>query len=165
MRIVSALLPHAPLSLLLLVIWLLLNDSLAPGQILLGGVFAFLIPLFTKRFWPEPALFKRPVRALRLTGLVLYDIIVANFAVSRIVLGPTKAVKPAFVQVPLDLKADFSITLLASVISLTPGTLSADVNAERSHLLVHALSEEDPETLVRHIKVRYEAPIKEILEC
>lgn len=158
-------LPHPRLSLLLLVIWLLLNDSMAPGQILLGTALGFLIPLFTKRFWPEATELRRPFLALRLAGLVLYDIVIANFVVARIVLGPAADIKPTFVRVPLDVKGDFAVTLLMGVISLTPGTVSAELNADRRYLLVHALSEEDPDSLVRQIKNRYEALIKEIFPC
>lgn len=161
----TTLLPQPLLSLLLLVIWLLLNDSLSAGQILLGASLGLLIPLFTKRFWPEMAELRRPLLALRLAGLVLYDIIIANFVVSRIVLGPSDAMKPTFVRLPLDLKGDFAVTVLIGVISLTPGTVTAELDADRRYLLVHALSEEDPESLVRQIKTRYEAPIKEILAC
>lgn len=161
----SALLPHPLLSLLLLLIWLLLNDSLAPGQILLGAALGLLIPFFTKRFWPDRAHFRRPVLAVQLAGRVLLDIVVANFIVMRIVLGPREAIKPAFVRVPLDLTGEFGITALASVISLTPGTVSAELDADHRHLLVHALSEENPDALVRQIKTRYEAPIREIFTC
>lgn len=158
-------LPHPLMSLSLLLIWLLLNDSLAPGQILLGGILGLIIPLFTSRFWPDMAHFRRPALALRLLVRVLEDIVVANFTVTRIVLGPRAAIKPAFVLVPLDVKGDFAVTVLASVISLTPGSVSARLDGERRHLLVHALSEEDPDRLVALIKTRYEAPIKEIFEC
>jgi multicomponent K+:H+ antiporter subunit E len=153
------------MSLLLLVIWLLLNDSLAPGQILLGTALGLLIPLFSKRFWPETAQVKQPLLALRLVARVIYDIVIANFVVSRLVLGPSDAVKPTFVRVPLDVQGDFAITALLSVISLTPGTVSAELDAEHRYVLVHALSEEDPESLIRQIKTRYEAPIKEMLAC
>jgi multicomponent K+:H+ antiporter subunit E len=161
----TRLFPHPLLSLLLLLIWLLLHDSLAPGQILLGGALGLLIPQFTKRFWPERADFKRPILVVRLVGRVLLDIVVANFAVARIVLGPRDAIKPAFVHIPLDVKGEFGVTALASIVSLTPGTLSAQLDADHRHLLVHALSEENPQRLVRQIKARYEAPIKEIFAC
>jgi multicomponent K+:H+ antiporter subunit E len=165
MKVRYAWFPHPWLSLLLLLVWLLLNDSLAPGQILLGAVLGVLIPLFSKRFWPQTPELRRPLSALRLAGLVLYDIVVANFVVARIVLGPSSAVKPAFVRVPLDVTGDFAITLLASVVSLTPGTVSAELDTRRRYLLVHALSEEDPDALVHRIKSRYEIPVKEILAC
>lgn len=158
-------LPHPLLSLLLLLLWLLLNDSLAPGQILLGGALGLLIPLFTKRFWPEQAYLHHPVLAARLICIVVWDIVVANFQVARTVLGPRGEIKPAFVQIPLEVKGELGVTALASVISLTPGTVSAEVDAERRFLLVHALSEESPDQLIRQIKTRYEAPIKEIFTC
>jgi multicomponent K+:H+ antiporter subunit E len=69
------------------------------------------------------------------------------------------------VRVPLDIHDDFPVTVLASVVSLTPGTVSADIDAERRYLLVHALSVTDTEALVDHIKARYEAPLKEIFAC
>jgi multicomponent K+:H+ antiporter subunit E len=158
-------LPHPLLSLFLLFLWLLLTDSLSPGQILLGAVLGLLIPLLTSRFWPEMARIRRPFVALKLFALLVYDIIVANFVVARVVLGPSDAIEPAFVRIPLDLEGDFAVTLLASVVSLTPGTLSASLDAGRRHLLVHALSERDPRALARRIKERYEAPIKEIFLC
>jgi multicomponent K+:H+ antiporter subunit E len=158
-------LPDPLLSLLLLSFWLLLHDTLAPGQILLGAILGFLIPIFTSRFWPGRIVLRRPMVAFRLVGLVLWDIVVANFAVSRIILGTPDRVKPVFVRVPLDVRKDLAVTMLTSVISLTPGTLAAHLDKERRHLLVHALNEEDPDRLVKQIKTRYEAPIKEIFAC
>jgi len=155
----------ALLSLSLLLLWLLLNNSAAPGQLLLGALLGVLIPLFTRRFWPQPAYVTRPGLALRFAGRVLWDIIVANFAVARVVLGPRRALRPVFVRIPLDLEGEFATTVLLMVISLTPGTLTADLDIDRSHLLVHALSETDPEELVRQIKRRYATAIKEIFLC
>ena len=159
------LLPHPKLSAFLLVLWLLLNNSAAPGHLLLGALLGMLIPLFTRRFWPERLGLANPGLMLRFTGRILWDIIMANFAVARVVLGPRSAVQPAFVHVPLDIHDDFPVTVLASVVSLTPGTVSAGIDAERRYLLVHALSVDDTEALARDIKTRYEAPIKEIFAC
>lgn len=165
MRKSSLLLPHPLLSLLLLLLWLLLNNSATAGQLVLGTLFAVLIPLFSRRFWPQPAYLAHPVRALRFAGRVLWDIIVANFAVARLVLGPSSAIRPVFVRIPLEVEGEFATTVLMMVISLTPGTLTADLDVARSQLLVHALSEDDPDELVRRIKRRYETAIKEIFLC
>jgi multicomponent K+:H+ antiporter subunit E len=81
------------------------------------------------------------------------------------VLGPVKDLQPGVVEVPLDLRDRFAITVLTSTVSLTPGTVSADVSEDRTRLLVHALHVEDPAALVAEIKQRYEGPIKEIFEC
>ena len=161
----SGWLPHPLLSLLLMLLWLMLNNSAAPGQLVLGAVFGILIPRFTRRFWPETLVLHRPGLMFRFAGRVLWDIVVANFAVARIVLGPSAAIRPAFVRVPLDVQPDFAVSTLAAVISLTPGTVTADIDAERRFLLVHALNLDDPEALVDQIKTRYEVPIKEIFAC
>jgi multicomponent K+:H+ antiporter subunit E len=69
------------------------------------------------------------------------------------------------VRVPLELQGEFPCTVLASVVSLTPGTVSAEIDSERRYLLVHALSVDDTQALVEQIKTRYEAPIKEMFPC
>jgi len=155
-------LPHPLLSLLLLILWLLLNNSAAPGHLVLGAAFGIIIPLFTRRFWPQRLAVGHFTAALHLAGRVIVDIVQANFSVAKVVLGPKSAVRPMFVKVPLDVKSDFAVTLLASVVSLTPGTVSADIDVANGFLLVHALSTEQPDDLVRQIKSRYESLIKEI---
>ena len=162
-------LPHPLMSAILLLLWLLLNDTASAGHLVLGTLLGLLIPFFTQRFWPETEHVHRPALALRFIGRVLVDIIVANFAVARLVFKPPNAIRPAFVRVPLDVKDDFAISILASVVSLTPGTVSADLDldAAREHgvLLVHVLDLDDAEKLIAEIKTRYEAPIMEIFAC
>ena len=158
----SNLLPHPMLSLLLILMWLFLNDSFAPGHLLLGAALGMLIPLFTQRFWPDTVRMGRPLLALRFIGMVIRDIIVANFVVAKVVLGPQKDLQPRFVKVPIELDSHFAITLLVNVVSLTPGTLCAGIDEEKKYILVHALHAQDPEHLVEQIKHRYESPIKEI---
>jgi len=63
------------------------------------------------------------------------------------------------------LQQDFSISVLASTISLTPGTVSADISPDRSTLLIHGLDVGDEQALIEHIRQRYEEPIREIFEC
>jgi multicomponent K+:H+ antiporter subunit E len=161
------LLPHPLLSLLLLASWLSLNNSLAPGQVFLGAVLALAIPVFTRRFWPEPLLVHRPGRLLGYAALLLYDIVVANLQVAALILGPRARLAPAYVRVPLDLRNDFAVTILASTVTLTPGTISVDIAGDGSGgrvLVVHALRCLDPSELIRSIKDRYERRLMEILE-
>jgi multicomponent K+:H+ antiporter subunit E len=158
-------LPHPLLSLLLIILWLLLFNTLSLAHVLFGLLLGILVPLFTKRFWPGSPRMRRPLRMARYALVVLWDILVANVHVAWLILGPVKRLRPAFVQYPLDLREDFSITLLASTVSLTPGTVSADVSADRGTLLIHALDVADEAALIAQIKQRYEAPLKEIFEC
>ncbi|HQR10730.1 MAG TPA: Na+/H+ antiporter subunit E [Casimicrobiaceae bacterium] len=157
------LLPHPLLSLVMLVVWLTLNNSVAPAQVLLGALLAWVLPLaglhLADGTWPH---LRSPLVAIRLAFRVLLDIVVSNVEVMRRVLGPESAIRPGFVRVPLDLTDDWAITTLAGIITMTPGTLTADVATDRSHLLVHVFHIDDEVALVAAIKARYEAPLKEI---
>jgi len=159
---IRRLLPHPHMSLTLVLVWLLLVNEISPGQLLLGALLGWLIPLVTSNFWPERPRPARPgVLAAYLLRLLL-DILVANLEVARRVLGPVEGLKPAFVAYPLQLTDPFAISMLASTISLTPGTVSADLSPDRRTLLVHSLSTDDPQALCRAIHDRYEAPLMEI---
>lgn len=163
-------------SLLLFAVWLLLNNSVSAGHIILGAILATVIPLITLRFRePQPLIIKKGL-ALKHFLLVLYDIVTANVQVAILILGPVKKLRPAFVKVPLDLTHEMPITLLASTVSLTPGTVSAEVypfperleageTPKQRYLLIHVLDMDNEAELINTIKTRYEAPLKEIFQC
>ncbi|MBU1654357.1 MAG: Na+/H+ antiporter subunit E [Gammaproteobacteria bacterium] len=157
-------LPHPLLTPILAVIWLLLNNSLAPGHVVLGLILGWAIPLFTLRFWPEAVRIHKPLTLLRFLAVVMLDIVLANLVVARLILGRPRALRPAFLTLPLDLKTELAIGLLANTICLTPGTVSARLSPDRRFLLIHALDAPDGETLIATIKKRYEAPLKEVFE-
>lgn len=159
------LLPHPLLTPVIAALWLLLNNSIAPGQLLLGLVLGWAIPRVTLAFWPEPVRVYQPLALLRFTAVFLYDMLAANLTVARLILAGPRKLRPAFVTVPLALTDDFAISLLANIVCLTPGTVSAHLSADRRQLLVHALDVESPQQLVATIKQRFEAPLKEIFEC
>ena len=165
MRLLGRLFPHPFTSLLLFAGWLLLQHSLSPGSVLLALGTAFALPHCTRRFWPESVPIGRPLTMLRFAATVLHDIVAANFGVARLVLGPQDAIRPGFVRLSLDLDNDFAITLLANTISLTPGTVSAELSNDRRYLTIHYLACDDEAVLVDTVKRRYEAPIKEIFAC
>ncbi|MFM9270689.1 Na+/H+ antiporter subunit E [Halomonas elongata] len=158
-------LPIPLLSLLLLVVWLLMVRSLSPGHILLGGTLAVAIPLYTYRFWDVQPSVRRPGLLLRFVLRVLGDIIIANFHVAWLIINPWRRTRPHFVEYPLMLQERFTITLLANTISLTPGTVSANLRMDGKTLLIHALDVDDDEALIEQIRERYERPLKEIYEC
>jgi multicomponent K+:H+ antiporter subunit E len=158
------LLPHPLLTLALTAGWMLLVNSFTIGQGLLGLLLGLLIPAFTWRFWPERVRIARPWWLLFFLIKVLWDILIANVAVAILILrGPT-ALRPAFVAVPLELRGELSISILANTISLTPGTLSAWLSPDRTTLFVHGLRVDNPDALVAEIKTRYERPLVAIFE-
>lgn len=157
--------PHPYLSLTLAVLWLLLANSLALGQLLLAVGLGTLVPLLTSDWWPDRPRIHRPFGLLAFGFLVLWDVIIANFQVARIILFmPRASIRSVWVCVPLDLTSPEAMSLLAGTITMTPGTLTADFSADRRSLLVHALHAPDPASLVATIKSRYEARLKRIME-
>jgi multicomponent K+:H+ antiporter subunit E len=157
--------PHLTLSLFMLVLWLLLVNEVSAGQLVLGAILAWLIPWLTQAFWPEYLTLRHPEAALKFILFVLWDIAVANLLLAKRILGPVDNLQPGFLVVPLDIEHEFTITILASAISLGPGTVSADLSMDGHYLLVHSIHITDTETAIADIKQRYEAPLKEIFEC
>jgi multicomponent K+:H+ antiporter subunit E len=162
---IGRLLPHPILSVSLLVLWLLLTNTLSAGHLVLGILLGWAVPLYTARFWPEQVRLRRPLRFARFALVVLYDIVVANLTVARLILGPTERLQPAFLTMSLQLRSEVAISLLASTISLTPGTVSAFLSADRRHLIIHSLHATDPDEVIETIRRRYEQPLKETLEA
>lgn len=158
------LLPHPLLTLALALTWLLLVNSLTTGQALVGLLLGWAIPVFTRRFWPDRVRIARPWWLVFFLIKVLWDILVANVAVAALILGGQRFARPAFVPVPLELRTELGISILANTISLTPGTVSAWLSPDRKTLMVHGLRVSDPEALVQEIKTRYERPLIDIFE-
>lgn len=158
----NRLLPSPPLSVAVFVLWLLLVGDFSPGQLALAALMALLLPLLAGLLQPERARFGRTRTILLLSRRVLWDMLLSNIEVARRILGPERALTPGFIWVPLDLQNIHGITALASIITLTPGTLSAELTEDRRHLLVHAFNLKDADATVAEIKARYEAPLKEI---
>jgi multicomponent K+:H+ antiporter subunit E len=150
--------------LMLFLTWLLLQNSIAPGHIVLGIILAIVISWLTAPFSPTRTSIRHPLTILVFLGRLLSDILVANLNVARLVLSPTPTLRPGFVVLPLTLKNEFAIAVLANTISLTPGTVSANLSTDLSRLLIHCLDVEDETVLVEHIKNRYEAPLKKVFE-
>ena len=159
------LLPRPGLALTVFVVWLLITNAASLGLIVRGVVIALAVPPLTLAFWPTPPRVVLSWRSLRFLAVFIADLLSANLRVARQVIGPVHRLSPAFVEVPLDLRDPFVITVLASVVSLTPGTVSIDVDRQRWMLLVHALDAPDPQALAREIKERYERPLREIFPC
>ena len=155
-------LPHPLFSVLLAVIWLLLAASWSPGNILLAVLAGWGLPFLTSELWPRRTPLARPLGMVRYVVTVLYDIVVANVVVALLILGPQRRLRPGFVVYPLTLEDRLAITVLANTISLTPGTVSADVSLTRRALLIHALDVEDEQALIESIRERYEKPLQEI---
>ncbi len=157
------LLPHPLLTLLLAVVWTILQNEVSAGMVVFGLILGVLIPFGTSIWWPDRPSGFRIGKMISYTLLVVWDIFVANVQVAWIVLTrPNDKLRPAWIEVPLDLRQPEAISVLAGTITLTPGTVSADLSDEGHSLLVHALDAEDPDAVRDEIKDRYERRLKEI---
>lgn len=157
------LLPHPALSAMLLIVWLLMANSITFGGIMLGSVFALVLPKFTQPFWPDRPRMRFRGALLGYLAIVLFDIVVANFQVAWLILfRRNRDLRSRWLVVPIDLTTPEAVTMLAGTISLTPGTVSSDVSADGRHLLVHALDVADEAVEVARIKRRYEARLQRV---
>jgi multicomponent K+:H+ antiporter subunit E len=155
--------PHPGLTTLLIAVWLLLPNTFTVGGLLMAILIGTLVPLLTAPFWPNrpPLRFGLPMAGYVL--VVLWDIVAANFQVARLILfRRNRDLRSRWLVVPLELRSAEAITTLAGTISLTPGTVSADVAADGRSLLVHALDVADDAAEVARIKSRYEARLMRI---
>ncbi len=150
-------------ALVIMLTWLLLNGTTSPGHLLFGAGLGLLVPALLGGLWPEEFRLHRPVLALRLLLTLLGDIVVANLQVAGRILGPESALQSRFVWIPLELNNRHAVAALATMVTLTPGTVSADVSPDGRWLLVHALDAPDERALIAGIKQRYERPLAEIL--
>ncbi|MCK7595096.1 Na+/H+ antiporter subunit E [Pseudomarimonas salicorniae] len=150
------------LSVVMVAVWLLLVGELSVAHALLAILLALLVPMFTDRLRERRGMPGKPMVMARLALVVLRDIVVSNIQVARLILGPQSRIRPGFVWIPLELGNTYGITALASIITMTPGTLSCDLTPDRRYLLVHCLNLEDAEGTVAQIKQSYERPLLEI---
>ena len=153
---------HPVLSLTIAATWLLLRESLGVADLLWAAVFALALPRLLHRFLGTPVRPRAPWVAIKLTGIVLWDIVMSNLTVARIVLDPVANPQPAWVPVKLDTTHPTAIALFATIITTTPGTVSCVVDEQRGEILVHALDCADPADAALQMKARYERPLMEI---
>ncbi len=155
-------LPAPLLSLSVFVVWLLLVATVEPAHLLLAALLAVGLPLVAQRLREGNAGMRRPLLAARLGLRVLWDIVLSNIEVARRILGSESRIRPGFVWVPLDIRNGHGIAALAGIITMTPGTLSAELSADQRHLLVHCFHLEDAAATIAQIKRDYETPLREI---
>jgi len=165
MRALHRVFPHPFLTMTLVLVWLMLVNTVSAGHIVLGLILGTIIPFLTAPFWPaRPKIRSLPTIVVYVL-IVLSDIVRANIHVAWLVLFvPARKLRTRFVTVPLALTTPEAITVLAGTITMTPGTVSADVSADGRALLVHCLDAPDEQAVVDEIKQRYEARLKEIFE-
>jgi len=161
--LLQRLLPHPLLTLGLTLTWVLLMNSFSLGGLLLGLILGIVIARITSSLWPDRPRLTARRRLFAYLLLVLWDIVVANVQVARLILfRPLSKLNTRFVAIPLDLRSPEGITVFAATITMTPGTVSCDLAADGRTLLVHCLDAPDAAAAVAGMKDRYERRLLEI---
>jgi multicomponent K+:H+ antiporter subunit E len=146
--------------------WLLLNGTLAFGQVLLGLALSMLMVFGFRVVRPVQPSLRRPQKALLLLWRVFIDILHSNVAVARIVLGLNGGRPPrsGFLDIPLDLRDPNGLAALAAIVTSTPGTVWVDLSVDGATLTLHVLDLRDEQAWTDTIKKRYEVLLMEIFE-
>jgi len=131
---------------------------------LIGLILGYLILRFTKPWAGSIHYFSKLPKIIELFVYFLYELIVASLRVAYDVVTPRHHMRPGIIHIPLQLKTDFEITLLANMLSLTPGSLSLDVSTDRKVLYLHAMYVDNPQEVRDMIHEGFEKRIKEIFE-
>lgn len=161
----TRLLPHPMLTVILAAVWILLVNDVSWGAVAFGLLLGLAIAKLTSAYWPGRPRVRNPLTILEYFAIVLWDIIVSNVQVAYLVLFRRgESLKSQFVTIPLALESPEAIATLAGTITMTPGTLSADLSADGRSLLVHCLETTDAADTVATIKSRYERRLMRIFE-
>ncbi len=162
---IRRLFPAPLLSVVLFILWLLLNQTVSAGHMVLGGIVAIVIPVLTGGLRPLPVRIRRPGSVLRLALRVVRDTIASNLAVARLFIWPSSRRHPSgFVHIPLTMRDPNGLAVLAMIVCITPGTAWAELSLDRTVLLLHVLELDDPQATIEHVKSCYERPLMEIFE-
>lgn len=171
------------LNMVLALIWVILVGQYQPGSLISHFVLGFLLGYFllwmgkpflkTKNYFVAESdtpltatLAKLPKRIwgwIKFTAIFFVELLKANLQLVIGVLSPLSRLKPGILAIPLDVTTDAEITLLANMITLTPGTLSLDLSNDRQVLYVYFFNVTDPEQDKQAIKDGFEKMVQEVL--
>lgn len=148
----------------LLGLWLLLNDSLSPGNIAVGGALALFFGWASQALRPLRARPRKPLVALKLIWRVAVDVFNSNLQVAHIIWVSRKDISPGFLKIPITMKDPHGLAALSCIVTYTPGTVWAELAEDEGLLTLHVLDLKDEAYWLHKIQYDYERPLKEIFE-
>lgn len=156
----------ALLTIILAIVWASITGNFTALNLILGALISIAALLIVRNQMTTPVLALRIKRSVQLAVLFLYELCLSAFRVAALVAAPDmkSRLRPGIIAFPLTAKSDVEITLLANLITLTPGTLSVDVASDRSVIYVHALTVDDKHALIKDIAQGFETKIMEVFE-
>ena len=151
------------LNITLALTWAALTGAFNPANLMIGFGLGYLTLFVANRALGPSDYFVKVRQAISFTLFFLWELLLANLRVAYDVLTPRHHMQPRIIAIPLDARTDAEITALAYFISLTPGTLSLDVSADRRVLFIHAMYAPDAEALRREIKLGLERRLLDLM--
>ncbi|MBB5173981.1 Na+/H+ antiporter subunit E [Texcoconibacillus texcoconensis] len=143
-------------------IWMLLRNDYSPVEFMLGYIVGLGILFVLRRFLEFDFYFRRVIAMFKLFFLFIWKLILSNIDMIKIVLSPKLDIEPGIVAVPTKLQSDREVTLLATLISLTPGTLSMSFSEDGRTIFVHFIDVPDKEKAIEEIQESFEHAILEV---
>lgn len=151
------------MNILLTFVWVALTGSFALANFLFGFMLSFLTLWVISADSKNRKYFRFVPKLIVFVFFFLYELLKANIQVAYDVITPKFYMKPGIVRLPLDAESNLEITLLANLISLTPGTLSLDVSEDKKVLYVHSMYITDKQEFIDNIKNGFEKRLLAIL--
>ena len=147
----------------LALVWVAMTGSFDVASFGVGFVIAYVVLYLLQGVVGRSSYFRKSILLVRFVGFYVYEVVRSNLRVAIDVVMPTSRAQPGVVAVPLEARTDAEITLLANLITMTPGSLSIDVSDDRSVIYVHSMFIDDPEAFRRTIKDEFERRVLELL--
>lgn len=151
-------------NLLLALVWMFLTGSLTANSLVEGFIIGYLVLWLASPLFGPTTYFRKFRQTVLFILFFLQELVIATFRVVRVVIAPGLNVRPAIIAVPLDVQSDLGITLLANLVTLTPGSLSLDISSDRKVLYVHVMHVEDVEKSRAEIKQGFERRVRALFD-
>ena len=150
-------------NIILALTWALLTGHFTVSNFSAGFVLGYLVLWIILSGEAKSSYFKKISLVIRFVFFYIWNLILASLKIAYDVITPRHRMKSGVIAIPLDAKSDLEITVLANLITITPGTLSLDVSTDRRVLYIHAMYINDKEELIREIKTELEKRVLEML--
>ncbi|MCP8616941.1 Na+/H+ antiporter subunit E [Salirhabdus salicampi] len=149
-------------NMIIAIMWMFLTETYTFQALVTGYLIGILLLFLLQRFIPDTFYFRRVIKVFQLILLFIKELTLSNFSIVKLVYKPKLNIEPGIFALPTELKSNWEITLLANLITLTPGTLSVAVSDDQSVIYIHAIDIPDVEKEISSIKETFERAIMEV---
>ncbi|NBJ68597.1 MULTISPECIES: Na+/H+ antiporter subunit E [Clostridia] len=150
------------INLIIAFMWMFLGESYSVSSFIAGYILGILLLFLLRRFVPDTFYLQRVIKIISLILLFIKELISSNIEIVKLVYTPKPDFEPGIFTFPTELKSNWEITLLANLITLTPGTLSVAVSRDNTKLFIHAMDINDSGESIQSIKNTFEKAIMEV---